>query len=193
VRHFADSLSCLIALGPLLERRPAARVVDVGTGAGFPGLPLKLARPELELTLVDSVGKKTAFLEQVLREMGLEDVAVLTIRAEELGQRPEHREHYDAVVSRALAGLPALLELCLPLLRIGGRLVAPRRGPFEPQLAEAAYALRELGGAAQPTVPVDLGPSREGFGLVVIDKVSATPARYPRRSGLPARRPLLGS
>ena len=189
VRHFVDSLACLPAIEDLLAGG-AARLVDVGSGAGFPGLPLKLARPELELTLLDSVGKKTAFLSHLVERLGLRGVRVLTGRAEELGRDASHRERYDVAVARALASLPVLLELCLPLVRVGGRLVASRRGDLAAQQREAGRAARELGGRFRPPLPVDLGPGLQGYGLVLVDKAARTPERYPRRTGVPARRPL---
>lgn len=190
-RHFVDSLTCLLALNDLLEECPAATLIDIGTGGGFPGLPLKIARPEIRLTLLDSVRKKTEFLEHLVRALGLCDVTVLTARAEELGQQPQYRERYDAAVSRALAELPVLLELCLPFVRVGGRLVAPRRGDLLAQQAEAERAARELGGVFRAPIPVDLGPGYTGYGLVVVDKAAPTPPRYPRRPGIPAKRPLV--
>jgi 16S rRNA (guanine527-N7)-methyltransferase len=190
-RHFVDSLSCLIALRDLLTGKPTASLVDVGSGAGFPGLPLKIAVPGLRLTLLDSVGKKTAFLEQLVARLGLDGVTVLTGRAEELAHRPALREQFDVALGRALAPLPVLLELCLPFVRLGGRLVANRRGDLGAQQAEAEPAARTLGGRFRAPVPVDLGPELSGYGLVVADKTGPTPERYPRRPGVPAKRPIL--
>lgn len=186
LRHFADSLTCLKGLAAILERHPAARIIDVGSGAGFPGLPLKLARPEIRLTLLDSVGKKTAFLEHLVARLSLPNVEVVTARAEELARSAEHRDAYDAAVSRAVAALPVLLELCLPFLRPGGRLVATRGGDLAQQQAEAGRAVRELTARFGPSLP-----GLRGSGLVVVDKLGPTPARYPRRTGVPAKRPLV--
>lgn len=191
LRHFVDSLTCLQALPDLLQQRPAAALIDVGTGAGFPGLPLKLAVPELRVTLLDSVRKKTAFLEHLVSVLELGGVTVLTARAEELGHQPDHRERYDIAVSRALAELPVLLELCLPFVSVGGRLVAPRRGDLQAQQAAAERAAQELGGAFRAPIPVDLGPGYTDYGLVVVDKMTPTPPRYPRRPGIPSKWPLL--
>ena len=190
-RHFLDSLSCLDGCADLLEAHPSARLIDVGSGAGLPGLPLKIAQPALRVTLLDSVGKKTAFLEHLVRQLGLSDVTISTARAEDLARDPEHRERYDLAVSRAVAGLPALLELTLPFLRVGGRLVAPRRGDLEAQVAEARRAAETLGGRFGSTLPVDLEGPEAGYGLVLVDKVGPTPAAYPRRAGVPVRRPLV--
>lgn len=190
LRHFVDSLCCLPALDDILAARPAARLIDVGSGAGFPGLPIKLVRPAVRLTLLDSVRKKTAFLEHLVGQLGLREVDVVTARAEDLGREVEHRAAYEVVFGRALAPLPVLLELCLPFARPGGRLVAPRRGDLIEQQREAAVAARELGGDFRPPVAVELGPDLSGYGLVVVEKVRPTPERYPRRAGVPAKRPL---
>jgi 16S rRNA (guanine527-N7)-methyltransferase len=191
VRHFVDSLSCLMALDDLPRGGGPIRLIDVGSGGGFPGLPLRLACPSIRLTLLDSVGKKTAFLQHLVDELGLEDVEVVTGRAEDLAQSPEYRERFDVATARALAPLPVLLELCLPFVRVGGRVIASRRGNLEAQQRDAAAALRELGGAARAPVAVDLGPGLEEYGLVVVDKVTESPPQYPRRAGLPAKRPLV--
>ena len=190
LRHFVDSLSCLLALADLLAGGVPARVIDVGSGAGFPGIPLKLARPEIELTLLDSVGKKTAFLGRLIERLGLEGVTIVTGRAEELGRQSDHRERYDVALARALAQLPVVLELCLPFVRVGGRLVAHRRGDLVGQQQEAAPAARELGGRFREPVVVDLGSALGAYGLVLVDKVTPTPERYPRRVGVPAKQPL---
>lgn len=190
LRHFVDSLSCLQGFGDLLADDPAPRLIDVGSGGGFPGLPLKLAQPRLALTLVDSVGKKTEFLRHLVAVLGLQGVEVITARAEDLARDPARREQYTVVVSRALAALPVLLELCLPFARVGGRLVAPRRGDLTGQQAEAAGAALELGGSFRPAIAIDLAPGLGDLGLVVVEKVAPTPSRYPRRVGIPSKRPL---
>jgi 16S rRNA (guanine527-N7)-methyltransferase len=191
LRHFVDSLWCLTALKDLLDSRPDASMIDIGTGAGFPGLPLKLVCPRIRLTLVDSVRKKTVFLEQLVARLQLSDVRVLTGRAEDLGQTAAEREVHDVALSRALARLPVLLELCLPLVKPGGRLVAPRRGNLLAQQAEADPAARLLGGCFRMPQAVDLGPEYSDYGLVVVDKVASSPTRYPRPAGLPAKKPIL--
>lgn len=191
--HFLDSLTCAL---PLLARWgtaaaiPPLRVIDVGSGAGFPGLPLKLALPQLRLTLLEATGKKAAFLAHVVAELELDDVTVVAERAEVAAHQAVHREAYDVALARALATLPVLLELTLPFLRVGGLLVAPRKGDLAGELARAALALRELGGAARPPQPIALPELADGRALVLVDKVAPTPAAYPRRPGLPAKRPL---
>lgn len=184
VRHFLDSL----ALAPHLGPAPDA-LIDLGTGAGFPGLPLKLLRPELKLTLVDSVGKKTAFLAHLVAHLGLREVRVVTGRAEELGRDPAERERYGVVTARAVADLRVLAEYGLPLLRVGGRLLAPKGAAAQEEAAAAARAIGLLGGRLAAVEPVDL-PGLELRALVIIAKVAPTDQRYPRAVGVPARKPL---
>jgi 16S rRNA (guanine527-N7)-methyltransferase len=184
VRHFLDSLRCALSWGA-----PPARLADVGSGAGFPGLPLKVLRPELELTLVESIGKKAEFLRHVARELGLEGVTVLAARAEEVGRDPHQRESHDVVTARAVAELRTLCEYCLPLCRVGGRLLAPKGPQGEAEALAAGRALAELGGSLAAVEDVEL-PGEPRRTLVVIDKAAPTPERYPRPNGAPSRRPL---
>ncbi len=186
IRHFLDSLSCAL----VLRNAPPQRVADVGTGAGFPGLPLKLVYPRLRLTLVESVGKKADFCEHMVDVLGLQEVTVYRGRAETIGQDSAHREQYDWVLARAVALMPVLAEYLLPLARVGGHALAMKgeRAPAEVQAAERAC--RMLGGSVQRLVPVTLPGVAEQRYLVVLDKVAATPARYPRRVGVPRKRPL---
>ncbi len=185
-KHFLDSLTCLLALRDTTPER----LVDVGTGAGFPGLPLKIIYPKMALTLVESVGKKADFCRHVARTLGLSGVEVVQDRAEVLGQSPAHREKYDWAVARAVAILPVLAEYLLPLVRVGGGMLAMKgeSGPAEAHAAE--HALRLLGGHLRQLVPVTLPGVVEERYLVVIDKIAATPSAYPRRVGLPAKKPL---
>lgn len=184
VRHFLDSL----ALAPYLGTTEGS-LIDLGTGAGFPGVPLKLLYPGLRLCLVDSVGKKTAFLAQLVDLLALTQVRVLTERAEAVGRLPREREQYDLVTARAMAELRVLLEYGLPLLRVGGRMLAPKGADAAGEVAAADQALRHLGGRVDDLVPVQL-PGLEPRSLVVITKIAPTPARYPRPVGVPTRRPL---
>ncbi len=184
VRHFLDSLALARHWGAAPDS-----LIDLGSGAGFPGLPLKLLRPELALTLVDSVGKKTAFLAHVADRLGLEDVRVITARAEELGRDRREREGYAVVTARAVADLRILAEYGLPLLRVGGRLLAPKGAGAEAEAAAASRAIGLLGGALLGVEPVEL-PGVEPRALVVIAKVARTDPRYPRPVGIPARKPL---
>ena len=153
-------------------------------------MALKLLYPEIHLTLVDSVAKKTAFLSQVVQELGLEEVEVLTGRAEELGQQDPHRESYDWAVARAVAQLPVLTEYLLPLVKVGGWMLAQKGESAPAELESAANAIKTLGGDAQELVPVRLPGSPEQRYLVLIEKVSPTPEQFPRRVGIPGKRPL---
>jgi 16S rRNA (guanine527-N7)-methyltransferase len=189
VRHFLDSLSCLLAL-PQADLQAGARVIDVGTGAGFPGVPLKILCPGMRLTLLEATRKKVAFLEHLTRRLELHGVQVIHARAEELGRRPIHREQYDWALARAVAEMPTLVEYLLPLVRVGGAVLAQKGegGPAEVHTAEEAIHI--LGGRVQRLVPVDLHGLAETRYLVVVEKVAATPERYPRRPGMPTKKPL---
>jgi 16S rRNA (guanine527-N7)-methyltransferase len=186
IKHFLDSLTCVMAI----HDPPAGNLVDIGTGAGFPGIPLKIMRPNMQLTLVESVGKKADFCRHVIKILDLQGVEVVQERAEVLGRDPKYREHYDWAVARAVAILPVLAEFLLPLVRVGGSILAMKgeSGPAEAHSAE--HALRVLGGHFRQLLPVTLPGVAEERYLVVIDKVAATPTAYPRRVGVPTRRPL---
>jgi 16S rRNA (guanine527-N7)-methyltransferase len=185
-KHFLDSFSCVLAW----KASPPNNLVDVGTGAGFPGLPLKILYPSLKLTLVESVGKKAKFCQQIVHMLGLEYVEVIQARAEDLGQNPEHREKYDWAVARAVANLSVLSEYLLPLVKVGGMALAQKgeSGPAEAQSAEKAMAL--LGGKLKQLLPVTLPSVAEDRYLVVVEKVAATPPKYPRKPGIPMKQPL---
>jgi len=186
IKHFLDSLTCLLAL----RDSGSDRLVDVGTGAGFPGIPLKIIYPKMQVTLVESVGKKAEFCRHVVNILELRGVEVVQERAEALGQNPAYREQYDWAVARAVAILPVLAEYLLPLVRVGGGMLAMKgeSGPVEAHSAERA--LRVLGGHLRQLLPVTLPGVAEERYLVVIDKVAATPPAYPRKVGIPAKRPL---
>ncbi len=172
----------------LLDHLGDARtLVDVGSGGGLPGLPLKIARPHIEVTLVEADSGKAAFLVQACARLGLTGVEVLARRAEEVGHEPRYREWFDVAVARALAPLPVLAELCLPLVRIGGRLLAQKTHKEEVDAAE--HAIRLLGGSLESVTRAPSAGRSTGT-VVVISKLRATPPAYPRRPGLPARKPL---
>jgi 16S rRNA (guanine527-N7)-methyltransferase len=189
-KHFLDSLS---AATPLRERLGAGeplRLVDVGSGGGLPGLPLKIAFPALRLTLVESIGKKARFLQQVVAELDLPDVEVLAERAETAARAAAHRDAYDWATARALGPLPVVIELCAPFLEPGGLLVAQRRGDLEAEVLAAAPAYAALKLWARAPIPLHLPGLDDGRGLVLGEKYAPTPARYPRRPGVPRKRPL---
>jgi 16S rRNA (guanine527-N7)-methyltransferase len=183
-RHFLDSLRCALSWGDA-----PATLADIGSGAGFPGLPLKILRPELQLTLVESIEKKAQFLRHMAAALGLDDVQVLAARAEAIGQEPGQRERYQVVAARAVAELRVLAEYCLPLVALGGRLLAPKGPQAAGEAALADRAIQELGGRLLAIEPVEL-PGEPARTLVVIEKLTATPPRYPRRAGIPSKRPL---
>ncbi len=186
IRHFLDSLSLLSAL----DIPHGARLIDVGTGGGFPGVPLKIVRPDLQLTLLEATGKKIAFLQHLVSVLQLAKVEFLNARAEEAGQMPDQRESYDFVVARAVARMPILAEYLLPLARIGGLCVAMKGESAEREANEAANALRILGGRVSQIVPIQLPNVAEQHHLVLIEKISPTPRAYPRKPGMPAKKPL---
>jgi 16S rRNA (guanine527-N7)-methyltransferase len=185
-KHFLDSLSCLL----ILRDNPPTRMVDIGTGAGFPGIPLKIILPNMYLTLVESVGKKAGFCKHIVTTLGLEHVEVLQDRAEELGHNFKHREKYDWALARAVANMPTLVEYLLPLVRVGGAILMQKgeSGPAETQSAERATHL--LGGRLRQVRKVNLPGIAEDRYFIVVDKVATTPPQYPRRVGVPAKTPL---
>jgi 16S rRNA (guanine527-N7)-methyltransferase len=186
VKHFLDSLTCLIVMRDSLMDR----IVDIGSGAGFPGLPLKIICPAMNLTLVESVGKKVDFCRHLVYKLGLEEVEVIQERAERLGQDVTYREQYDWALARAVAKMPVLVEYMLPLVRVGGGALA-MKGESAPAEAHAAEdGITMLGGHLRQLVPVTLPGVVDERYLVVVDKVAATPGAYPRRVGVPAKRPL---
>jgi len=186
VRHLLDSLT-------VVPRLPegTTTLIDVGSGGGLPGIPLAIARPELAVTLLDSVGKKASVMEAIVRELGLANVEVVTQRAELAAQTWEYRQRFQVAVARAVADLPVLLELTLPFVRQLGRAIYFKKGDIDAELARSRRALRSLGGefieAAPPPLP-DLLP---GHQLVVVEKIAPTKAPFPRRPGIPERRPLV--
>ncbi len=185
-KHFLDSFSCVLAW----KASPPEHLIDVGTGAGFPGIPLKILYPNLRLTLVESVGKKAMFCQHIARVLGLEHVDVIQTRAESLGQSPQHREKYDWAVARAVANLNVLSEYLIPLVKVGGKALAQKgeSGPAEAQSAEGAMHL--LGGKLRQLIPVNLPGVADDRYLILVDKVAATPPKYPRKPGVPAKQPL---
>lgn len=183
-RHFLDSLRCATSWGDA-----PGSLVDIGAGAGFPGLPLKILRPELQLTLVESIAKKAAFLRHIVDTLGLTNVEVIVARAEAVGRDPAQRERYAVAVARAVAELRVLAEYCLPLCRVGGRFLAPKGARIEEELQAALPAIAQLGGRLVAIEPVAL-PELEPRTLVIVEKISPTPPQYPRAAGVPAKRPL---
>jgi 16S rRNA (guanine527-N7)-methyltransferase len=176
-----DSLVLLDHLGE------ARTLVDVGSGGGLPGLPLKIARPDIAVTLVEADQAKAAFLLQACVRLDLGDVVVLARRAEDVGRDPRYREVFDVAVARAVAPMPALVELCLPLVRVGGSLLAQKTEKED--IDAARYAIEVLGGSLESVLPAPSAARTSGT-VVVVRKIGHTPAAYPRRPGVPARKPL---
>jgi 16S rRNA (guanine527-N7)-methyltransferase len=191
-RHLLDSLTCAL---PVLDRLASAagaapRCIDVGSGGGLPGIPLAIAFPDLQVTLLEAVGKKAAFLRDAVADLELSGVSVRNGRAEDSARDPSERDAYDLTIARALAPLPVALELCLPFARPGGIAVLPRGSDLAGQLADGEAAAEQLAARLRPPIPLDdpeLPPRRS---LVVADKLGPTPERYPRRPGMAAKRPL---
>lgn len=189
IRHFADSLAVLLAVNAADLGVPRS-LIDIGSGAGFPGLPLKIAQPAWQVTLLESTRKKTRFLEHVVRQLELEAVDVVWARAEEVGRNPTYREQFDLAAARAVADLAVLVEYALPLLHLGGRLIAQKGTDPTDELQTAEKAIKTLGGAHRKTLRYRLSGVDAPLHLVVIEKVAATPMQYPRRPGVPAKRPI---
>jgi 16S rRNA (guanine527-N7)-methyltransferase len=185
-KHFLDSFSCVLAW----KSTSPNRLIDIGTGAGFPGIPLKILYPNLKLTLVESVGKKAMFCQHMVSVLGMEHVEVIQARAEDLGQNAQHREKYDWAVARAVASLNVLSEYLIPLVKVGGNVLAQKgeSGPAEAQSAEKVMGL--LGGKLKQLIPVNLPGVADDRYLVIVEKVAATPPKYPRKPGIPMKMPL---
>lgn len=188
IQHFLDSLICLRGLRE--GTGASLRCIDVGTGAGLPGLPLGIVRPDWRLTLVDSVGKKTAFLSHVVEVLAMPGVTVLHARAEDVGRMPAHRATYDLAVARAVVALPVLAEFLLPLVTVGGRMLVLKGSEIDAEVAAMRPALGMLGGRLVEVQPYTLPGVEHTRHLVVVEKVRSTRAAYPRRAGEPGRRPL---
>jgi 16S rRNA (guanine527-N7)-methyltransferase len=186
VRHFLDSLTIAWAV----PMTPGLRIIDVGTGAGFPGLPLLIAFPHIRVTLLEATGKKVAFLDHVLEQLGLSGAQTIHVRAEEAGHMPEYRAVYDLVLARAVARLPALVEYLLPLAKVGGQAIAMKGSTAADEARDAARAIDLLGGRFNRIETLTLPGVEETHHLVIIDKVANTPRMYPRKPGTPIRQPL---
>lgn len=186
IKHFLDSLTCLKGT----EFREGTTVVDVGSGAGFPGVPLKIVRPGIRLTIVEATRKRVEFLKHIATLLGLADVEVVWDRSERAGHAPGHREAYRVAVARAVAELAVLAELCLPLVEVGGTMLAQKGPKVALEVARAATALATMGGRVEQVISLSLPRGHGDRSLVVVRKHSHTPEKYPRRPGVPERRPV---
>ena len=184
VKHFLDCLS-IKALLP-----DGASVADVGTGAGFPGIPLKIANPTVNLTLVDSLNKRTKFLAEAVQKLNLENTEIVWGRAEDVGKDENHREKYDICVSRAVANLTTLCELCLPFVKVGGKLICLKGPKASDEAAEAKRAIKILGGELEGINEYEIPDADLKHNAVIIKKISQTPTKYPRKAPKPAKEPL---
>ena len=187
VKHFLDSLTVIPALGQHID---GLRIIDVGTGAGLPGLPLKIMMPDIKLTLLEATSKKTAFLTYLVQKLGIDTVEIVTGRAEEVAHQDKYREKFDFVFSRATAPLSTLVELTLPFCVIGGRFIGQKKGDISEEINQSDKAIAILGGNLRAIMDIKLEEFTDERKLVIVDKIAATPPEYPRRTGIPNKRPL---
>jgi len=190
VKHFLDSLTVTLALPAKELEKSDFNIIDIGTGAGFPGVPLKILLPQPRLILIEPTIKKTAFLHHIIRKLDLQNVEVLNSRAEEAAHLPLYREQFALALSRAVALLPALVELTLPFCQVGGRFIAQKKGNVDQEVDRAEKAIATLGGKLDQIKKMELDAFDDARYLVIIDKIYRTPNKYPRRPGVPKRRPI---
>jgi 16S rRNA (guanine527-N7)-methyltransferase len=187
VKHFIDSLTCLLAM----DCTKPIKIIDVGTGAGFPGIPLKIVYPSIILTLSESVGKKVEFCQHIVMMLDLKQTTVLSTRIENIGQDPNYREIFDYALARAVASLPTLVEYLLPLVKVGGHVIAQKGKNIKEELLAAHNAIEILGGEIETTISLQLPYVNEDRHLIVLRKVHPTSSKYPRRPGIPIKKPLI--
>ena len=187
-KHFTDSLSLVKAYSEI--RTEKLKVIDIGTGAGYPGIPLKIVLPQIELTLLDSLQKRLKFLQEVIDQLGLGEVELIHGRAEDFCKPSMKREQYDLCVSRAVANLATLSELCLPYVKVGGKFIPYKSEKAEEEVKAAKKAIGLLGGEVKDQIEFELPESNIGRTLVVIEKKNATPKKFPRKAGMPAKEPI---
>lgn len=185
-KHFIDSLSII----KLLDLSNIKNVIDIGSGAGFPGVPLKIAFPHLKIVLLDSLQKRVRFLNEVINEIGLDDIIVLHGRAEDYARSPEYREQFDLCVSRAVANLSVLSEYCIPYVKVGGRFIAYKSGNIQEELRQSEMAIKILGGVTENVEKFNLPLSDIERTLISVRKKKNTGKKYPRKAGMPGKNPI---
>jgi len=190
IKHFVDSLTVTMALTKQESTKPGLSIMDIGTGAGFPGIPLKIMLPQSRLVLLEATTKKVTFLRYAAQRLELENVEIVAGRAEEVAHLPLYRQQFDLVVSRAVASLSSLVELALPFCQIGGKFVAQKKGDSRQEIDRAIKAIDVLGGRLSRVRELEVEGLSDGRYLVIIDKIYITPEKYPRRTGVPVRRPI---
>lgn len=184
LKHFIDSITIL------KDIKDGSTVVDVGTGAGFPGIPLSIMNPTLKITLVDSLNKRLIFLQEVINELDLKNVELVHARAEEFGRNKKYREKFDIATSRAVANLATLSEYLLPLVKINGKVISMKAGNASQEIEDAKKAIKTLGGNINNIEEFNLPQSDIGRTIIIIDKIKETPGKYPRKPGTPAKEPI---
>ena len=184
LKHFIDSITIL------KELEDGSKLVDVGTGAGFPGIPLSIMNPTLKITLVDSLNKRLIFLQEVVNKLKLENIEIVHARAEEFGQNKKYREQFDISTSRAVANLATLSEYLIPLVKIGGKVISMKAAEAKQELNEAKKAIEVLGGTVEKVDEFNLPQSDIGRTVIIIRKNKITPNKYPRKPGTPSKEPI---
>jgi 16S rRNA (guanine527-N7)-methyltransferase len=186
IKHFLDSISCVTEM----NLQKGDKVIDIGTGPGFPGIPLKIINPGIELSLLDSTNKKVNFLKNLSRKLDLNDIDFIHGRAEDYGQETDYREKFDFVVARAVSSLNILCEYTIPFLKHGGRFIAQKGGEVKNEIIEAERTIEILGAEFYDVVSIDLPYADVERCLVIINKIRKTPSKYPRRAGIPKQSPI---
>lgn len=186
LKHFVDSVTA----ATLPEIKEAKKILDMGTGAGFPGVPLAILFEDKEFLLVDSLKKRLNIIEEICKEIGIKNVKTLHMRAEDMGQNLEYRESFDIVTSRAVANLATLSEYCLPLVKVGGHMLSYKGAGAEEELEKSSKSIKTLGGSLKRVETFNLAEDAEEHKIIVLEKISSTSKKYPRKAGMPSKAPI---